>query len=242
MSKKSENWKANANVVVLVAAVVGLFTLNALRVALRSTTWSDNHSRGKARAAADILLLHNTIEGLKPKLASMPHHYALFRFSTALENASILKDELMERISMLDEQHRQQCKMPGAQMQNIPEIVAGTRAQLAQALKYVESGCFGSGPPISSTDWFHNDLLVRYNDADRASIVVASDDRSDDDDQNSGVGKDNRAGRIFAADQRIDERRAAGDDSVTSGESPSPTTRKLRLIQGGLTQAALRSR
>ena len=233
MSKKIENWKANANVVWLVAAVVGMFTLNALRVALRPPTWSDEHTRGQSRAAADILLLHNTIEGLAPKLEQMPHRYALFMLSTALNNATIMEDALVERIGLLNEHRRNQRRLVhGVQLVDIPEIVAGVRAQLAQAVRYVETGCFGKGPAITSTDWFDDGLISRFNQVDRASFAVAP--VPPDDDQNPDGSNVNRSAPV-APEPRFDERRVAGDDSVAaSGESPSLAKPTLSLIQGGL--------
>jgi hypothetical protein len=235
MSKKIENWKANANVVWLVAAVVGLFTLNALRVALRPNVWTDNYSRGKSRAAADILHLHNTIAGLEPKLESMPHRYALFRMSKALENACILEDALLERLRVLDEVHREGRRFThGVQLNDIPEIVAGIRAQLAQTVEYIKRGCFGNGPAISSDGWFDYNLISRYSDADRAKLVVAPVtlvDRSDDS-QKPGGDNANRVAPVGPPEAKFDERRVSGDDGVL-GAGESPPKGKLYLLQGG---------
>jgi hypothetical protein len=234
MSKKSENWKANANVVWLVAAVVGLFTLNALRVALRPNVWTDNYSRGKSRASADLLHLHNTIAGLEPRLESMPHRYALFRMSKALENACIFKDALLERLRALDELHRAGRRFTqGVQLHDIPEIVAGIRAQLAQTVEYIERGCFGNGPAISSDGWFDDDLISRYSAADRAKLVVAPVTLvAHDDTEKPGGGNADRVAPAGAPEPRFDERRVAGDDGVVGSEK-SPSKGKLYLLQGG---------
>jgi hypothetical protein len=247
MSKKIENWQANINVLLLVAAVAGHFLINAIRVALgfESRTVSRNstpiasppdsvpegENDASSVALAAMEKLRSTIEQFSFYPPTMPHHYALFKLAVAIDNARLVEGALETRVAELQMAGQADCAQ-GVRWHDIPAIVAGMQAQLDHAYKYASGWCVDTDPEITSQTWFDFDCVTRYNEADRALLTAIPVENAEL--------QTNTAEQLGTINQptsepksRIEVRRAVGDTGSQMRTGQPVARPKLTLIQGG---------